>query len=115
MILYYYYSFGKVQIKLKKIKKRTALLLTVILLTQAIPCHAAETSDVLTRENIATEYADDEQFQMMLEDFGIEYAEAFLDNAFERRYQDAYFGIHMVSLSEAYKSIHDTAGRYLIY
>lgn len=30
-------------------------------------------------------------------------------------YQDSYYGIHYVSLSEAYKSIHDESGRYLIY
>lgn len=28
---------------------------------------------------------------------------------------DAYFGIHMVDLSDAYKCIHDAAGRYMIY
>lgn len=30
-------------------------------------------------------------------------------------YNDSYYGIHYVSLSEAYKSIHDESGRYLIY
>ena len=30
-------------------------------------------------------------------------------------YQDAYTGVHTISMTEAYNSIHSTSGRYLIY
>lgn len=56
----------------KKINICSILLFSAIFLVEGSLCYAAEGSSTITRESIAEEYKNDEQFQMMLDDYGVE-------------------------------------------